>query len=130
MTISLTKRSQYFGAKFDSARDEVVYELTLDGMLDSSGDSDAPTGWFSAISIGAEDIPELLRSEMSCYGLNDMVSARESFADLVGHFLIVGDSQGFIYVIPQESAGALDAAYAELDALYSAWADQDEDSNA
>jgi hypothetical protein len=96
--------------KFDSDDHEYLYRCTLDGVCESSGESEAPTGWFAAVSIPPG---EALDKEHS--------SDLDLTEPPVGHFLLIEDSQGFVYVEKYDTDAALGEAFARRDAEYSRW---------
>lgn len=120
----LVKRQDYFRTKFDSARDEWLYSMS-DNMWanESSGDSESPAGWFARNSISPDELPEIVQAFPD--ELNTMIHARECVSDLVGHWLISGDSVGFVYVQGFESESELIEAYNALDRAYDEWSEQD-----
>jgi hypothetical protein len=124
----LTKRSQYVRlGKFDNARDEFLYDMTLNGWAnESSGDSESPTRWFALVIIERAELAEVWAA------LDDsrraMVSARESAGDLVGSFIVSTDSQGFVYVESFDTADLARAEYAARDAEYGEWIGEEDDA--
>lgn len=105
---------------FDSARDELLHAMSLEGWANaSSGDVECPTGFFARISNDSREIPEIRDAFPT-------ESAGISNADIRGHFLCVENSQGFWYVTRYDNARALVQAYNALEAEYSEWLGDDE----
>jgi hypothetical protein len=106
-------------SKFDSARDELLYVMTLEGWAnESSGESDAPMGFFARISNSPNEIAEIRDAfPRETVVLDD--------AEMIGHFLCQENSQGFWYVESFDSEYELKRAYRHLDRLYSEWASED-----
>jgi hypothetical protein len=102
-------------SKFDSARDELLYVMSLEGWANaSSGNVECPTGFFARISNDAREIPEIRQAFPD-------ESAGISNADIRGHFLCIEDSLGFWHVTRYETARALELAYSALEAEYIEW---------
>jgi hypothetical protein len=96
----------YFATKYDSARDEVIALLAdaTEGYGrtdDTSGDVDAPTGWFALVVI-PDDVC-LAGPAMSSIGLDaEIAKLAGTFgvtpADVAGVHIVQHDSQGFVHV--------------------------------
>lgn len=110
--------------KFGNHVDEALYEMSLEGWgNESSGDVEAPTGWFARISITAEELDEVVQAfeeRLAEIGLDGNSS-------LIGHWLLREDDQGFVEAEEFDSEGELQSAYAELDQAYGLWASQNEE---
>lgn len=107
--------------KFDSARDETLFYLAMDWMEDSFGDMDYGL-WVTAISVSADDLDnEQLIFQAKSTDL-DM-----PLTELVGHFIITENSQGFVYATKYEDEESRNAEVDKLREAWEAWASQDED---
>lgn len=98
-------------------------EALFDAMVndgwanESSGNIEAPTGHFARISNSDNELAEVLQAFEDVtddYGM----PARE---DIVGHFLVITDSLGFIHISRYGSEAALIADYRALEAEYNNW---------
>lgn len=86
---------------------------------DANGDVEAPSGYYAMISTTAEEVSTVLSEFSDVLG----VYGQPSPEDITGFFLIRQDSQGFTYVDRYDSREQLQAAFRELDQVYSAWAE-------
>lgn len=115
--------------KYDSKRDEALHRLSLEGWANkSSGDVEAPSGFYARISVDASELEALHDVLSSDFEVGDL-----DLNDLIGHFLVIEDNQGFVTVEQYTDAptsGGLSgwdastlllSAYAERDRQYSAW---------
>lgn len=89
--------------KFDSARDEALYELSLEGAVPSSGDVEAPTGAFTLLVIVRDDVATLGNIP-------------------AGNFILTENNDGFVGVAEYDSEAEATAAYNKLDEAFGAWA--------
>ena len=103
---------------------------TSDWATDSGGNVESPTGYFWRISNTPEDvrmenteITSLIEDQMSAYDIEDGPEFRES---LVGHYLLVEDSNGFVNVSEYLTEMALRRDFEKLQAEFEAWDSQDE----
>lgn len=104
--------------KFSCPRDELLYNMSLNGWSnDSSGDVQAPTGFFARISNSTDEISEVIEA------FDDDLSelARRHAKELVGHFMLYEDNQGAVGVDVYADHASLLADYEELERTYSAW---------
>lgn len=81
--------------KFDTAIDEYIYRLTLDGFGDQTGDVEGP-GYYSSIDLGFE-ILQRLRKEAIENGDRLTTEEETLIEDSVGA-IVYENSQGFVYV--------------------------------
>lgn len=97
--------------KYASPTDEYLHRLTLDGNFPDSGEAQAPTGWFAAVSLPwGTAVDEELLADID--GLDQAP---------IGHYLVREDDQGFIAVTGYVSEAELTEAYDTLDTEYAAW---------
>lgn len=122
MPVSLTKPGiewipdgSYELGKFDTLRDEYLYEIWMDGADETSGDVDAPTGCFALIIITADDIPNLRAS----YG--------RPVEGIIGNFIMRNNSQGFVWAESYETEAEARTWFEELDGIYGEWLDDNDD---
>lgn len=104
-------------SKFDSARDELLYAMTLDGWAnESSGNVECPTGYFARISNDPQDVPSIRDAfPNETKGMSNAV--------MVGHYLLRENDQGFVYVSEFSNSVELIRAYRVLESEYSEWLD-------
>lgn len=120
----LEKRTTYVRlGKFDSARDSALYDMSSDALYDGSGNAEAPTGWFTPITVTADELRDWVTSAYAWEtpGFRDMVESRETFDTLIGNFMVSGDERGAVYVETFDTANALTAEFESRDAAYSRW---------
>lgn len=107
--------------KFDSVRDEILSMMANESWANaSSGDVESPSGWFARISNDVADIVSIIDA-----------FAKEAFeidpnfdmSELVGHFLIVENDQGFVFVTEYPNELAVINAYNNLELMYAEWND-------
>ncbi len=128
------------GHKYSSAVAEVLYSVTISGLIDSSGHSDAPTGWFTQpIEITVADVYPMdhqsdIRTALTelCRDHNIRRMSEEASIlriDLLGTHIVRSDDQGFVWVESfgkdnDRQSAASDAAAArfeELEADFLVW---------
>lgn len=103
--------------KFASDRDQLLYYITLEGWgVASGGDVQSPSGWFGRISTTEAELPGVEQA----FG-EQISSSGVAPAELVGHFLLNEDSQGFVYVTEYGSERDLLASYGILEEVYEQW---------
>lgn len=104
--------------RFASIRDEVLYRLsTSEWDCASSGSTDSPSGWFAKISNSTHELGDLqdaLGESFESLGIADPV-------ELVGHFLLLEDYQGFVTVNQFANEDQLSGVYDVLEEIYVAW---------
>ena len=105
--------------KYDSVRDEILDAMTKAGWSNaSSGDVESPTGWFARITIDSADIASV-RDTFEGEFSHLVISSH--WNDVIGHFLVREDSQGFVTVTQYPTEAELISAYDELDNAYGDW---------
>lgn len=101
--------------KFDSSRDELLYLMAISGWFEeSSGDTQASTGWFARMS----NLPEEMPSVSEAFSDEARELDYPSFDELQGHFLIVEDGEGFVHVTTYESQHELVADFRVRQEVY------------
>jgi hypothetical protein len=127
--------SDYFATKYDSARDEVIALLADEtegyGMRDdTSGDVDAPTGWFALVTIPAD--VDLASSDDYPVGY-DVAELAATYgvtaADVIGSHIVTHDSQGFVSVETFETEEAAREEFNCLAAQFAEWDDEERDED-
>jgi hypothetical protein len=99
--------------KFDSDRDAVLHLMSLQLWAnESDGDVESAQGYFSRISNRPEDIAEIRAA------FEDDVPEGFAWSRLVGKFLMVEDSQGFVTVQEFVTDSALERNYEYLRNAY------------
>lgn len=120
--------------KYDSRRDEILHSLCLAGWSnDSFGDVEAPTGYVWRIANTWEDVRPIntefnsLFEALEIPGMEDGLSTMNRRI-LVGHFIVIEDSNGFVYVRSFDTEGAMMHEYEYRELQYSEWlGDGDDD---
>lgn len=125
--VTLEKRVDYFATKFDHPITEALYTLAMDWMSDWSGNVDAPIGCYSEVlSISSYDLRAyIVVNDAHNDALNVLVHARVPFSELEGHWILRGDSNGFIWAGEFDTHSSANAAYASLEDEYNAWDDDE-----
>jgi len=119
--------------KYSSARDSILHFLcTSEWSNDSFGDVEAPTGYVWKISNDPADVhipnTEITSVLEEWFIANpEVTDSPELRAELVGHFLVTEDSQGFIGVTEYPTANLLAVAYESLEGIFSEWAGSEDD---
>lgn len=122
--MSEADRQETQKGKFNSARDEALYRMTLTGWANqSSGDQASPTGFFARISIYPNELAEIIEAFED--ELREVGSPEPR--DLLGDFTLHEDDLGFVTVIKHDDETSAQAAYDELNAAYEAWLSTPED---
>lgn len=116
----------------DSTRDQILQAMVSDGWAnESDGAVESPSGYYAKISNTREEMNEIM-------GLESVraVLAQQGFwvsgafpvpvtdyrvSELIGHFLIVTDSNGNTTVETFDRSNDLLDAYRELDDAFNAW---------
>ncbi len=131
------ERSQYLGklatkeapipdvegsGKFRNTRDAVLYQMTLEGWASqSSGDTQAPTGWFACIMNDPGDLASI-RDAFGNFLDQAHFNRSDHLQQLLGNFLMREDQQGFVAVETYNTEVELKQVYDELDSAYGVWA--------
>lgn len=123
--------TEYHATKYDSARDEVIALLADEaegyGMRDdTSGDAEAPTGFFALVMIPADvdlatDEDDHATDVARLYGVTP--------AEVVGSHVVTHNSQGFVSVESFDSEAAAREAFDCLAGRYAEWSDEDRDED-
>jgi hypothetical protein len=124
--MNLTKRVNYFATKFDSPQTEALYDLGAEWMLDVDGNSDAPMGWWQAITIDSDELRRYVVVMGHEDALRVLVESRAPFDSIVGHWLLRGDSNGFVWTAEYDTAYSRDVAAQSLADEFCAWDDQED----
>lgn len=100
--------------KFNSARDEVLYQLTLDGTAETIGDVNA----WGQIHLG---LGEVTRAELSAEYSGLLAGAGASLGDFPDgqYWIVTEDSNGFVSTASFSSESGYRA---ELEAAAARWA--------
>lgn len=120
--------------KYSSARDSLLHYLCEgEWSNDSFGDVEAPTGYVWRISNDPADVhipnTEITSVLEEWFESNpEVTDSPELRAELVGHFLVIEDSQGFITVETAPSEDVLRVRYAELLEIFEIWAGDEDDA--
>jgi hypothetical protein len=103
--------AEAMAGKFSSDRDEFLYSLTLDGTERTSGDVQAPTGFYSIIIVAETDVA----------ALHDAHPYAGDAAITAGNYLLVEDGDGFVTVTDYPTAADAESAFEDLENRYAAW---------
>lgn len=119
--------------KFDSARDSILSYLCLaDWANESTGNVEAPTGYFSRISNEAADVQmengefNSIMAEWLEYN-SEVTDSPELRSELVGHFIVQSMDSGFVYVYKYETEKEMLAAFQDLENEFFEWDGQSDD---
>jgi hypothetical protein len=102
-------------------------EAVLQAMIsegwanESDGNVDSPTGHFARVSNSESELPEVVdafEDVITTYGMDDT-------RELIGHFLVVEDSQGFVHISAYDNPIDLTRDFQELQDAFAKW---DEDN--
>lgn len=117
--------------KFSSDRDSALHFLCISEWSNESfGDIEAPTGYvwrisntqddiFGSFGRGNTEIDSVLQEwEVENIEVEQYEELRRS---LIGHFLVIEDSNGLVHVIEWESEAQLVQAYNALEKEYGEW---------
>lgn len=118
--------------KYSSARDDALHFLcTSDWAEESSGNSEAPTGYFWRISNDVNDV-SMENGEFNSiiedwFSYNQEVTdSPELRSELVGHFIVTQADSGMVYVAKYDGEKELLEAYQILEDEFFKWDDQGE----
>lgn len=109
-------------SKFDSGRDEVLYALASANWGEESGNVEAPTGWFASVSISSDDVNGLDDVALEALQLVSTLSVAPE--DLVGHFFIRENDQGFVWIHKFDSEAELSSTFQAYEKDYANWDSQ------
>ena len=119
--------------KFSSARDDILSFLCLsDWAEESTGNVEAPTGYFSRISNTPEEVSmengefNSIMEEWLDFN-QEVTDSEELRSELAGHFIVQSMDSGFVYVYKYDSEKEMLSAYDELEKQYVEWEEQDEE---
>jgi hypothetical protein len=94
--------------------------MTLHGWCNEfSGDVECPTGFFARMSNTAREVAEIAEAFEEDFKELGLVDINE----LVGHFLLMEDSDGFVSVVKYEDEELLKYDYRRLDDVYCYWSE-------
>lgn len=103
-----------------TALEALFQAMISDGWAcESAGMVDAPTGYFSWLEIKATDVRRIgedFSDVLDTYG-------HPQSDEIVGFFLVVEDSQGFVNITRTDSEKSALAAYTRLEAEFLDWED-------
>lgn len=120
--------------KYSSARDSILHFMCVsDWAEDSSGHSEAPSGYFWRISNAPADVVPQNTETTSLleewFQQNPEVTDSSDLRfELVGDFIVQAVDSGFVYVYSYENKAEMLEAYEALEQTYAAWDDQDDDA--
>lgn len=83
----------------------------------SDGDVESPTGHFALVSNSREELPELRQA------FSDVIDTYGDVSDddLIGHFIVTTDSDGFVDVTRYPSVVSAASEFVTLSRRYTAW---------
>jgi hypothetical protein len=117
----------YFSPKFGSdPAVALLYAATLDNGT-STGDAEAPVGWFDRIDVTDPDDARALIDHVRDFDYSPDAAALADPDSLVGWWIIGGDSQGFVYAQRFDTEADRDDEYSRMDDEYGAWLGDDDD---
>jgi hypothetical protein len=118
--------------KYSTDRDNILHFLCVSEWANASfGNVEAPTGYVWRISNNWEevkpnaiDFTSVIEDQLALYSIEDTEEFRRS---LIGHYLVIEDSNGFVSVLEFEEVANLDRIYSELQDEFYAWDAQDDE---
>lgn len=120
--------------KYSSARDSILHFLCV-GMWsnDSTGDVESPTGYVWRISNNWEEVKPInmeINSVLEEWFTenSEVTDSPELRLELVGHFLVVEDSNGFISVHEYATKSLVLSAFESLEGIFNEWNNEDEEN--
>jgi hypothetical protein len=118
--------------KYSSARDSLLHFLcTSDWGNASFGDVEAPTGYVWRISNNWEEVKPInmeINSVLEDWFAenSEVTDSPELRKELVGHFLVVEDNDGFISVHEYASEELVIQAFDSIEAIFNEWNEQED----
>lgn len=120
--------------KYSSARDDILHYLcTVDWAEESSGNTEAPSGYFWRISNAPGDV-NLHNTEFNSVieewfkDNPEVTDSSDLRFELVGDFIVQGVDSGMVYVYKYDNKAEMLEAYAALEGTYADWDEQDDES--
>lgn len=100
---------------------EALFQAMITGgwATESDGDVESPHGHFARVHNATAELAEIgdaFEDTLSAYG-------RPAEDEIVGDFIVIEDSQGFVHITRYPNALATIEAYAAIQADYAAWED-------
>jgi hypothetical protein len=102
--------------KFDSCRDEALYQMSLDGTDETTGDVEYE-GYYVLIVLDASATVNLD---------DDAPDGTPQVTVPAGSYIVTENSQGFVSVYTYDSEAVAREDFKRIDEAYSDWLDQDE----
>lgn len=116
-------------SKYDSNRDDALHFLCTSGWANSSfGDVAAPTGYTWRITNAPVDVAEVNTEFGSLMEDWDGELTQDVRDAIVGHFLVVEDSNGLVHVWCYQSENELIATFSAREISFDAWATEEGES--
>lgn len=119
--------------KYSSARDSILSFLCVDGWAnESTGNVEAPTGFFSRISNEPADVQQENTEFTSIMEQwleqnPEVTDSPELRSELVGHYIVQSMDSGFVYVYKYETEREMLGAYNDMEREYFLWDGQSDD---
>lgn len=108
-----------------TALEKVLQEMVTGGWANESGGSvDSPQGHYARITVEPAELGEVqgaFNDEMRMHGLNE-----DDAHMLIGHWLVVENELGQVFIIAYDNPISLTRDYLALDDAYALW---DENAN-
>lgn len=117
--------------KYSSARDDILHYLcTSDWAEESSGNSEAPSGYFWRISNTPDDVSvnngEFNSIIEEWFEQNKEVTDSGFLrAELVGDFIVQGVDSGMVYVYRHDNKTEMLEVYSALEEVFAEWDSED-----
>lgn len=106
-----------------TALEAVLQAMVTGGWAnESDGDVDSPQGAFARVTNEPAELGEVqgaFNDVMRMYGWNE-----DDAKQLIGHFLVREDSQGFVDITSYDNPIQLTRDYQQLQDAYSLWAEE------
>lgn len=110
--------------KFGDCYDEALFEASMDGMLDYTGESDFGGTYYLFI---VEDPEAVEGVEPYSVTLDRETPNEREVVVPPGFYILDCDDQGFVRRLVYETEAEARRVYAEIEERYSAWSSEDED---
>jgi hypothetical protein len=112
-------------AKFPDCRTEALYSASLDWQPESTGDVDGFGIWACILHF---PVGEYLTLDGE---YPQAIEGPDAVWIPAGAYVLCSNDQGFVWIeaSPADGHGSAQARFAAIEAEYSAWCDQDEDSD-
>ena len=108
----------------DSTRDQLLDIMVSDGWANKSdGECDSPQGHFAIVTNAPRELDSVIDAFEDAA---KEIDPEFDFSEMVGHFLVLKDSAGFLSVIEYTTHSDLLIVFGELERAFSLWMGDDD----